>query len=90
MTRDEAIEAGARALAEGEWVCSWDNLGAATKRAWRLRAVAVLDAIGWVEPVGYLVGGRAAMVDAYPTLEEARASGWGGAMFALVPVEVDG
>ena len=41
-------------------------------------------------PVGYLVGGRAAMVDAYPTLEEARASGWGGEMFALVPVEVDG
>ena len=91
MTRDEAIEAGARALfdadtggALGAWSDpGWPNV----KRVKRAHVAAVLDAIGWAEPVGYLAAEPGALIGAYPSYDEAARSGWGDVVYAVVPVE---
>lgn len=99
MTRDEAIEAGARALWDGtreelRAPYEWDAVAEVRKPVWRSRAAAVLDAIGWAEPVGYVVAHEdrdppGMLYPApWPDLESARA--WaerGERVWGIVPVE---
>ena len=84
MTRDEAIEAGARALwarfSSGDE--SWEEVPLI-----RDDVAAVLDAIGWTPPIGYLAAEPGALIGAYPTLDQAARSGWGEAVYAVVPVQ---
>lgn len=99
MTRDEAIEAGARALWDGtreelRAPYEWEAVAEPRKVVWRERAAAVLDAIGWAEPAGYVIA-----VDdrdqpgtvygpAWPDLEGARGYAIDGErVWGLVPVE---
>ena len=100
MTRDEAIEAGARALwdslrEELRAPYDWDEVAEVRKPVWRSRAAAVLDAIGWAEPRGYVIAvddrDRPGTIygSTWPDLDGARA--WverGERIWGLVPVEV--
>lgn len=50
MTRDEAIEAGAKALWDIDWPDRTGTVG--VPEFYRRLTAAVLDAIGWTPPVG--------------------------------------
>ena len=100
MTRDEAIEAGARALwdslrEELRAPYDWDGVAEVRKPVWRSRAAAVLDAIGWTPPVGYVIAWErretpgALYPSTWPDLASALA--WAEPserVWGLVPVEV--
>ena len=97
MTWDEAVESGARALRSEQSnglcmlgrVCDLcDCIAPREHDAYaRRHAAAVLDAIGWAPPVGYLAAEPGALIGAYPTFDQAARSGWGQAVYAVVPVQ---
>lgn len=96
MTRDEAIEAGARAIhAASGMATEWDAPWPANRDWYRASAAAVLDAIGWAEPAGYVIAvddrDRPGTIfgSTWPDLASARAYAEPGErVWGLVPVEV--
>ena len=97
MTRDDAIEKAAGALVREQSmgtcrigrVCTICDCHRPDMRDHfaRKEAAAVLDAIGWTQPIGYLAAEPGALIGAYPTLDQAARSGWGEAVYAVVPVQ---
>ena len=93
MTRDDAIEAGARALWDIDWPDRTGTVG--VPEFYRRLAAAVLDAVGWAAPVAYVVAHEdhnpPGWVDpgCWPDLAGARS--WaepGERVWGLVPVEL--
>ena len=97
MTRDEAIEAMARAFYEwtvGGSHADFVDLVGTAQDYWRSAATHVLDAVGWREPVGYVVGTKSLLADGVPWLpsQEAtcalnREAGVYRGRYALIPVD---